>query len=77
MKERYMTEFLKQLEEKLILHWSPEQISAHLKNKIGIDIGYELIYQYLASNRARGSNLYKLLSHRGEKHKKRDIKRFT
>ena len=62
------------IESKLIIHWSPEQISSHLKNKYGVQISYELIYQYLTFDREQGGNLYKLLPHRGDKYKKRNIK---
>jgi IS30 family transposase len=62
------------IEEKLAIHWSPEQISANLKNKYNIHVSYELIYQYLAFNREQGGTLYKLLPHRGKKYKKRNIK---
>jgi transposase, IS30 family len=62
------------MENKLIAHWSPEQISAHLKVREGVNISYELIYQYLDFDRRQGGNLYKLLPHRGEKYKKRNIK---
>lgn len=72
---RHFTELVKSImEEKLIIHWSPEQISAYLRNKLGIRISYELIYQYLAFDRKQGGELYKLLPHRGEKYKKRNLK---
>ncbi len=63
-----------EIEEKLIIHWSPEQISAHLKKVMNTHISYELIYQYLDYDRAHGGYLYKLLPHRGDKYKKRNIK---
>ena len=70
---RKFTEPVKSLiEEKLIIHWSAEQISAYLKDKLGIHISYELIYQYLDFDRKQGGKLYKLLPHRGEKYKKRN-----
>ena len=74
-KFRNFTEQAKsEIEEKLIIRWSPEEISAHLKNKLNINISYELIYQYLVFDRAQGGELYKLLPHRGEKYKNRNIK---
>ncbi len=63
-----------EIEDKLIIHWTPEQISSHLKNNFRIHISYELIYQYLVFDRDQGGGLYKLLPHRGEKYKKRNIK---
>lgn len=62
------------IEEKLEIHWSPEQISAELKKTHNIYASYELIYQYLAFDREQGGELYKLLPHRGKKYKKRNIK---
>lgn len=62
------------IEDKLIDHWSPEEISARLKNQENIHISHELIYQYLAFDREQNGKLYKLLPHRGKKYKKRNLK---
>jgi len=62
------------IEDKLIDHWTPEQISGHLKDHENVYISYELIYQYLAFDRKQGGKLYKLLPHRGDKYKKRNLK---
>ena len=62
------------IEERLIIHWSVEEISVELRNKYNIHISYELIYQYIAFNREQGGKLYKLLPHRGKKYKKRNLK---
>ena len=62
------------IEERLIIHWSVDEISVELKNKYDIHISYELIYQYIAFNREQGGELYKLLPHRGKKYKKRNLK---
>ena len=42
------------IEEKLIIHWTPEHISAELKNTYAIYARSELIYQYLAFDREQG-----------------------
>lgn len=74
-KFREFTESVKSIiEDKLIKHWSPEQISSHLKNQENVHISYELIYQYLAFDRKQGGHLHKLLPHRGKKYKKRNLK---
>ena len=72
---RHITDSVKSImEDKLIAHWSPEQISACLRDRDGVNISHELIYQYLAFDRKQGGNLYMLLPHRGKKYKKRNIK---
>lgn len=62
------------IREKLEIYWSPEQISAYLKKWHQVFVSYELIYQYISKDRKDGGTLYKLLPHRGEKYKKRNIK---
>ena len=72
---RHLTGSVKSIiEDRLVDHWSPEQISACLRDREGVNISHELIYQYLALDRKQGGNLYKLLPHRGKKYKKRNIK---
>ena len=72
---RNFTDFTKSIiEKKLMIHWTPEQISAELKNKHNIHTSHELIYQYLAFDRQEGGTLYMYLPHRGEKYKKRNLK---
>lgn len=69
------TELVKgQIQEKLELGWSPEQISGRLKIQSNIKISYELIYQYINRDRKAGGTLFKYLPHRGKKYKKRNIK---
>ena len=62
------------IEDHLIIFWTPEQISAHLRNSYGVFVSHELIYQYIGSKRASGENLHLLLPHRGDKYKKRNLK---
>jgi len=64
----------KVIEEKLIDNWTPEQISAHLRIEFRIFVSYELIYQYIAFDRGNGGKLHRLLPHRGDKYKKRNVK---
>ena len=61
------------IEDELQIHTTPEQISSILKNE-GIYISHELIYQYINNDRKSGGTLYKLLTRRGNKYKKRNIK---
>ncbi len=37
----------KYIQEKLILHWSPEQIAGRLKMEIGMGVSFKTIYKYL------------------------------
>ena len=67
-------EAAREIEEKLIDHWTPEQISAHLRIEFHIFASYELIYQYIAFDRGNGGKLHRLLPHRGDKYKKRNVK---
>ncbi len=62
------------IEDKLKEKWTPEQISSELKSKYNIFISHELIYQHIDNDRKLGGALYKLLPHRGNKYKKRNIK---
>lgn len=62
------------IKDKLIKHWTPEQISVNLKEQKNVHISYELIYQYLEFDREQGGDMCKLLPHRGKKYKKRNIK---
>ena len=62
------------IEEKLQLGWTPEQISAYLKNEDIVSVSHELIYQYIDKDRKLGGRLYMYLPHRGNKYKKRNLK---
>lgn len=75
-RESKLTEVHKDfIRDKLELGWSPEQISGHLKRtKELVPVSHELIYQYIYKDKKEGGLLYKCLPHRGEKHKKRNIK---
>jgi IS30 family transposase len=49
-----------QVEEKLLLDWSPEQIAGRMR-KEGYSISHEWIYQYVYADKRSGGNLWKHL----------------
>ncbi|MDX2164508.1 MAG: helix-turn-helix domain-containing protein [Gammaproteobacteria bacterium] len=51
------------LEEKLLLDWSPEQISGYAKRHNLFSISHERIYQFILKNKEAGGNLYTHLRH--------------
>lgn len=57
--------------EKLLLQWSPEQISGRLKLEKNISISHETIYQLIWLEKSIGGKLYKNLRHQGKKYNKR------
>lgn len=58
------------VEERLVLDWSPEQISAWLKSERDIQISHESIYRYIYADKRAGGKLYKHLR-RQKKRRKR------
>mgnify|MGYP001192447681 CR=1 FL=1 len=71
-KAHRMTESLElKVTEFLLLEWSPEQISGHLKNEGGEWVSHETIYQFVLEDKKNGGSLYKQLRHSGKKRKKR------
>ena len=48
----------KVVEEKLREDWSPEQVSRWLKNRQGIQISHEWIYQHILADQQAGGDLY-------------------
>lgn len=71
-KNRKMTDALIQLiESKLLLDWSPEQISGWLKKNSAHTISYETIYQHIWSGKQGGGSLFKHLRRSGRKYNKR------
>jgi IS30 family transposase len=58
------------VEKRLRLDWSPEQISAWLKQEQGIEISHESIYQYIYADKRAGGTLHKHLR-RQKKRRKR------
>ena len=57
--------------EKILLDWSPDQISGYLKKESLAEISHERIYQFLLTDKKAGGNLYTHLRHSGKKRKKR------
>lgn len=60
-----------EIEDKLFLKWSPEQISGWLLVDQDIGISHELIYQHVWADKAAGGALYKYLRRRTRKYKTR------
>lgn len=56
-----------EIEEKIRLDWSPEQVSGVLKTTIS----HERIYQHIWADKCRGGTLYQHLRHSNKKRKKR------
>ena len=56
------------IEEKIVLDWSPEQVSGWLKAELGIAISHERIYQHIWTDKRHGGTLYQ---HLRQSHKKR------
>lgn len=57
--------------EKILLDWSPEQISGYLNKNNMPSISHERIYQFLLAEKKAGGKLYTHLRHSGKKYKKR------
>lgn len=60
-----------EIEDKLFLKWSPEQISGWLLVDQDIGISHEIIYQHVWADKAAGGTLYKYLRRRTRKYKTR------
>jgi IS30 family transposase len=57
------------VDAKVIIDWSPEQISGWLKAEKGLFISHERIYQHIWTDKLKGGSLYKHLRHSGKKRK--------
>lgn len=57
--------------EKLVLDWSPEQISGYAKRHNKFSISPERIYQFILKDKERGGQLYTHLRHQNKKYRKR------
>jgi IS30 family transposase len=60
-----------EINDKVYLKWSPEQISGWLLVEQEICISYEIIYQHVWADKAAGGDLYKYLRRRARKYKVR------
>jgi IS30 family transposase len=57
--------------EKLLLDWSPEQISGYAKRWKLFSISHERIYQFVLEDKKNNGELYKHLRHKNVKYRKR------
>lgn len=65
-------EMIVTIEEKILLQWSPEQISGWLNRTSGNQcISHETIYKHIWEDKRKGGCLYKHLRHQGKKYNKR------
>ncbi len=64
-------ELTDEIDDKLFLKWSPEQISGWLLVERNICISHETIYQYVWADKEVGGELYKYLRRRARKYKVR------
>lgn len=58
------------IEAKIVMDWSPEQVSWWLKNEQGIAISHERISQHIWADKCHGGTLYKHLRQSNKKRKK-------
>jgi len=68
---KFTPELKKFVTEKILLDWSPDQISGYLRKKGAAEISHERIYQFLLADKKAGGTLYAHLRHSGKKRKKR------
>ena len=59
------------IESKLIIKWSPEQVSGWLREDQSIDISYETIYQHIGSDKKSGGHLFQHLRRKGKAYQSR------
>ena len=59
------------IDAKIVLDWSPEQISGWLKVDQGIKISHERIYQHIWTDKRNGGTLYQHLRQSNKKRKKK------
>jgi len=59
------------IKDKLLLDWSPDQISGYAKKHNMFSISHETIYQFILQNKKYGGDLYKHLRHKNKKYRKR------
>jgi IS30 family transposase len=58
------------IEARIIVDWSPEQISGLLKDELGYRISHERIYQHIWADKRQGGTLYKHLRQSNKRRKK-------
>jgi len=57
------------IDAKLMIDWSPEQISGWLRSEKGLLISHERIYQHVWSDKLNGGTLFQHLRHSGKRRK--------
>lgn len=68
---KFTSELKKVVIEKILLDWSPDQISGYLRKNGAVSISHESIYKYLLADKKAGGTLHTHLRHAGKKRKKR------
>lgn len=68
---KFIPKLEKVVVEKILLDWSPEQISGYLQKNSTASISHERIYQFLLADKKAGGVLHTHLRHAGKKRKKR------
>lgn len=68
---KFTAELAEIVTEKILLDWSPDQVSGYLKKDGIAEISHERIYQFLLVDKKAGGALYTHLRHSGKKRKKR------
>ena len=68
---KFTSELKRIVTEKILLDWSPDQISGYLLKEGAAEISHERIYQFLLADKKTGGMLYKHLRHSGKRRKKR------
>lgn len=68
---KFTTEIKTVVTEKILLDWSPDQVSGYLKANHLADISHERIYQFILADKKAGGALHTHLRHAGKKYKKR------
>ena len=64
-------ELIDEIEDKLLIRWSPEQVSGWLLLNQNISISHERIYQHIWADKAASGQLYKKLRRHARKYKVR------
>ena len=68
---KFTAELKELIAKKILLDWSPDQISGYLQKEGSVSVSHERIYQFLLADKKAGGSLYAHLRHSGKKRKKR------
>lgn len=69
--KKFTPNVIEQVKEKLLLEWSPEQISGYGKRHGLFEISHERIYQYILADKKTGGTLYQHLRCGKKRYRKR------